>query len=79
MKRTTLEQKLRQKLAAEGVNLEPGSRAERGVKKIATVGAELATASEQAVKETRDMFNRAADAAREAIHNATKQTKRRKK
>jgi hypothetical protein len=72
MKRSVLEKKLRQKLAAEGVKLEPGSRAERGVKAFARVSADLATAGEQAVRDTRGVLTRAAEAAREAMHEATK-------
>jgi len=79
MKRTVLEKKFRQKLAAQGVTLEPGSRAEHGVKIIAKVGADFTTTGERALRETRDGITRAAEAARDAIHNATKPPPRRRK
>lgn len=75
MKRTELEKRLRQKLASQGVNLEPGSRAERGVKTIARVGADLANAGEKAARD----LARAADAARDAIHEATKPRRKRRR
>lgn len=79
MKRTVLEKKLRQKLAASGVNLEPGGPAERGVAYIADVGAKVATTGERALRDTRSALSRAAESAREAIHEATKPSPRRRK
>lgn len=79
MKRIVLEKKLRQKLAAEGVNLEPGGRAERGVTLLAEVGAKVATSGERALRNTRSALSRATETAREAIHQATKPPPPRKK
>ncbi len=79
MKRTIIEKKLRQKLAAEGVNLEPGGRAERGVIFVADVGAKVATTGERALRDARKTIIRAAESARSAIHEATKPPQRRKK
>ena len=72
MKRSTLEKKIRQKLSSEGVTLTPGSPAERGVKLIAQVGADVATTSANAYHRTRAAVSQAAEDARDAIHQATK-------
>ena len=79
MKRSTLEKKIRQKLSAEGVTLAPGSRAERGVKLIARVGADVATTSTRAYHHTRDAVSRVAENTRDAIHQATKPAPTRKR
>ena len=72
MKSTVLEKKLRTKLASEGVTLAPGSRAERGLKLVSTVGAEVATTGQRAVRTTRSALGRAVESARAALHEATK-------
>ena len=72
MKPTVLEKKLRTKLAAEGIAVAPGSRAERGLKLVSTVGADVATKGERAVRTTRTAIGRAVESARAAIHEATK-------
>lgn len=79
MKRTIIEKKFRQKLTAEGVNLEPGGRAERGVIFVADVGAKVTTTGERALRKTRSALSRAAESARSAIHEATKPPQHRKK
>ncbi len=79
MKPTVIEKKLRRKLTAEGVNLEAGGRAERGVIFVADVGAKIATTGERALRKTRSVLSRAAEGARDAIHRATKPPARRKK
>lgn len=79
MRKTDLEKKIRAKLATEGIKLEPGSPADRGVKAIAKAGADLATSGDRALQDIQNVLNRAADAAREAIHNATKPPPRRPK
>ena len=79
MKSTIIEEKLREKLATEGVRLEPGSRAERGLKLFASVGADVTTRGERAVRTTRTALARAVESARATIHEATKPPPRRRK
>jgi len=79
MKRSTLEKKIRQKLSSEGVTITPGSPAERGVKLVAQVGADVATTGASVYRRTREAVSQAAEDARDAIHQATKPAPRRKR
>ncbi len=79
MKRITLEKKIRKKLHAEGVTILPGSRAERGLKLIAQVGADVTTTGTKVYRQTRETVSRAAENTRDAIHRATEPTGKRRR
>jgi hypothetical protein len=79
MKRSSLEKKIRQKLHAEGVTINPGTSAERGIKLIAQVGANVVTKSTSAYRRTRDVVSQVAENTRDAIHQATKPGPQRKR
>ena len=76
MKTTKLESKMKKKLAGIGIEITPDSPAARRLTDVAKIGAEVVNTSNDALRATQKAFRRAAESARETIHEATKPPKK---
>jgi hypothetical protein len=72
MKSQTLKRSMVSKLAELGVTLTPDGPVDRGVTQVAEVGARVVNESRRTVRTVRKDMEAAAEAARAAVHEATK-------
>ena len=79
MKTTRLEKRLRRRLNEVGINLTPGSVADKKVHRSAEFAAELVQSSSSAISAARDALEDINDVVRAAIHRATKPAPKRKR
>jgi len=72
MNTAKLEQKMKQNLAGVGLEVRPDSPADRGITRVARVGARVVTSGNRVLKTAGNTLREAAESARATIHQATR-------
>ena len=78
MKPRTVTRKIKKTLADIGVEIAAGSAADRNIKQVAQVGAEVLNAGQKVALVAKKQWSEAADSLRESIHEATKPKKKKR-
>ncbi len=72
MNKKTIERRIKQSLAAKGVKIVPGSPADRGVKTVSVVTADLSDAGERLVTDASTTIKQVSEKVRSRVHEATR-------
>ncbi|MCX6950999.1 MAG: hypothetical protein NTV51_02255 [Verrucomicrobia bacterium] len=72
MKTRVLKKKLVDKLANIGLEIRPASPVDKGVSRVASLGAKVVNGTQRAVRDVRREAEKVAESARATVHEATK-------
>lgn len=75
MNRKTIEQRIKQSLADKGVTILPGSSADRGVRTVSKLTADVSTAGKRLVDEASTTIKQVSEDIRSRVHEATRPSK----